>query len=161
KQADGAALRRGVRPLCRAARRARAELSVAAPHGGRAVSRRRAERRGRADRDRADGKNPRPIHGHRKCRRRRRHDRERARGGGAGGTMGGGGVAAGAAGASPCPGGGLAPHVAARVPTPNEKYDPERVFDPIGFTAHAPAVIVARKDFPAKDLREFLAYLQK
>ena len=28
-----------------------------------------------------------------------------------------------------------------------------RDFEPIGFTAHAPAVIVARKDFPAKDLR--------
>ena len=28
---------------------------------------------------------------------------------------------------------------------------------PIGPTAHSPAVIVARKDFPAKDLREFVA----
>src|SRR6516225_4719940 len=51
--------------------------------------------------------------------------------------------------------------VAAPVLTPNVKYDSERDFDPIGFTAHAPAVIVARKDFPAKDLREFVAYLQK
>ena len=32
---------------------------------------------------------------------------------------------------------------------------------PIGFTAHSPAVIVARKDFPAKDLREFVDYLKK
>ena len=28
---------------------------------------------------------------------------------------------------------------------------------PIGPTAHSPAVIVARKDFPAKDLKEFVA----
>jgi len=52
-------------------------------------------------------------------------------------------------------------HVAAPVLTPNLKYDSERDFDPIGFTAHAPAVIVANKDFPAKDLHEFVAYLQK
>ena len=52
-------------------------------------------------------------------------------------------------------------HVRAPVLTPNVKYDSERDFEPIGFTAHAPAVIVARKDFPAKDLREFVAYLKK
>jgi len=52
-------------------------------------------------------------------------------------------------------------HVAAPVLTPSVKYDSERDFEPIGFTAHAPAVIVARKDFPAKDLREFVDYLKK
>ena len=41
------------------------------------------------------------------------------------------------------------------------KYDSERDFVPIGFTAQSPAVIVARKDFPAKDLREFVDYLKK
>ena len=41
------------------------------------------------------------------------------------------------------------------------KYDSERDFEPVGFTAHAPAVIVAKKDFPAKDLREFVDYLKK
>src|SRR4029453_10487244 len=41
------------------------------------------------------------------------------------------------------------------------KYDSERDFEPIGFTAHAPAVVVARKDFPAKELREFVDYLKK
>jgi len=45
--------------------------------------------------------------------------------------------------------------------TPNVKYDSERDFAPIGFTAHAPAVIVANKDFPAKDLREFVDHLKK
>jgi tripartite-type tricarboxylate transporter receptor subunit TctC len=57
--------------------------------------------------------------------------------------------------------GSMGSHVAAPVLTPNVKYDSERDFEPIGFTAHAPAVIVARKDFPAKDLREFVDYLKK
>jgi hypothetical protein len=39
-------------------------------------------------------------------------------------------------------------HVSAPVLTPNVKYDSERDFEPIGFTAHSSAVIVARKDFP-------------
>jgi len=50
-------------------------------------------------------------------------------------------------------------HVAAPVLTPNIKYTWQD-FAPIGPTAHSPAVIVARKDFPAKDLREFVAYLK-
>ena len=37
---------------------------------------------------------------------------------------------------------------------------PVRDFEPIGVTAHAPAVIAARKDSPAKGLREFVAYLK-
>jgi tripartite-type tricarboxylate transporter receptor subunit TctC len=45
--------------------------------------------------------------------------------------------------------------------TPNVKYDSERDFEPIGFTAHSPAVIVARKDFPSKDLLEFVDYVKK
>src|SRR5262249_61663780 len=48
-----------------------------------------------------------------------------------------------------------------RPPTQTGNSDPERVSDPSGSGAPRPAVIVARKDFPAKDLREFLAYLQK
>jgi putative tricarboxylic transport membrane protein len=52
-------------------------------------------------------------------------------------------------------------HVAAPVLTPNLKYDPSRDFEAIGFTAHSPAVIVARKDFPAKDVKEFVAYLKQ
>src|SRR5204863_7219071 len=38
--------------------------------------------------------------------------------------------------------------------------DPARDFVPIGPTAHSPAVIVARKDFPAKDLKEFVTVLK-
>jgi len=37
--------------------------------------------------------------------------------------------------------------------TPNVRYDSARDFEPIGLTAHAPAVIVARKDFPAANLK--------
>ena len=37
----------------------------------------------------------------------------------------------------------------------------ERDFEPIGLTAHSPAVIVARRDFPARDLKEFVSYLKQ
>ena len=52
-------------------------------------------------------------------------------------------------------------HVAAPALFPNLKYDSTKNFEPIGLTAHAPVAIVARKDFPAKDLREFIAYVRK
>jgi putative tricarboxylic transport membrane protein len=81
--------------------------------------------------------------------------------GGAGGTLGSGRVAAAAPDGYTLLAGSMGSHVSAPVLTPNIKYDSERDFIPIGFTAHAPAVIVARKDFPAKDLREFVAYLKK
>jgi tripartite-type tricarboxylate transporter receptor subunit TctC len=51
-------------------------------------------------------------------------------------------------------------HVAAPVLTPNVKYDPLTDFVPIG-TAHSPAVVIARKDFPAHDLIEFVAVLRQ
>jgi tripartite-type tricarboxylate transporter receptor subunit TctC len=41
---------------------------------------------------------------------------------------------------------------------PNLKYDPTKDFQPIGMAAGTPIVIVAKKDFPAKDLKEFMAY---
>jgi tripartite-type tricarboxylate transporter receptor subunit TctC len=81
--------------------------------------------------------------------------------GGAGGTLG----SARAASASPdgytLLAGSMGSHVSAPVLTPNLKYDPARDFEPIGFTAHSPAVIVARPDFPAKNAREFLAYVKE
>src|SRR5260221_14214870 len=52
-------------------------------------------------------------------------------------------------------------HVAAPVLTPNIKYDPVVDFVPIGISAHSPAVVIARKDFPAKDLKEFVAVLRQ
>src|SRR5207302_7686259 len=80
--------------------------------------------------------------------------------GGAGGTIGSARVAAAKADGYTLLAGSMGSHVAAPVLTPNVRYDSERDFIPIGFTAHAPAVIVARKDFPAKDLPEFVAYLK-
>jgi tripartite-type tricarboxylate transporter receptor subunit TctC len=81
--------------------------------------------------------------------------------GGAGGTLGSARVAAAPADGYTLLAGSMGSHVAAPVLTPNIKYDSLRDFEPIGFTAHAPAVIVARKDFPANDLREFVDYLKK
>jgi tripartite-type tricarboxylate transporter receptor subunit TctC len=43
---------------------------------------------------------------------------------------------------------------------PDLKYDPVKDFEPIGLAAGTPIVIVARKDFPAKDLRAFVAYVK-
>jgi tripartite-type tricarboxylate transporter receptor subunit TctC len=77
--------------------------------------------------------------------------------GGAGGTIGSGRVAAAAPDGYTLLAGSMGSHVAAPVLTPNIKYDPARDFIPIGPTAHSPAVIVARKDFPARDLKEFIA----
>jgi len=80
---------------------------------------------------------------------------------GAGGTVG----TARAAGASPdgytILGAGMGSHVAAPALYPNLKYDSTKAFDPIGLTSHAPVAIVARKDFPAKDLGEFIAYVRQ
>ena len=67
---------------------------------------------------------------------------------GAGGTLGSARVAAAPPDGYTLLAGAMGSHVAAPVLTPNVRYDPVRDFVPIGFTAHAPAVIVARKDFP-------------
>jgi putative tricarboxylic transport membrane protein len=79
--------------------------------------------------------------------------------GGGGGTIGSGRVAAAPPDGYTLLAGSMGSHVSAPVLSPNLKYDSERDFVPIGFTAQSPAVIVARKDFPAKDLREFIDYL--
>ena len=42
----------------------------------------------------------------------------------------------------------------------NLKYDPAKDFEPIGLAAGTPIVIVARKDFPAANLKEFIAKLR-
>jgi tripartite-type tricarboxylate transporter receptor subunit TctC len=80
--------------------------------------------------------------------------------GGAGGTLGSARVAAASPDGYTLLAGSMGSHVAAPVLTPNIKYDSARDFIPIGPTAHSPAVIVARKDFPAKDLKEFVALLK-
>jgi tripartite-type tricarboxylate transporter receptor subunit TctC len=80
---------------------------------------------------------------------------------GAGGTLGSARVAASAPDGYTLLASSMGSHVAAPVLTPNLKYDPSRDFQPIGFTAHSPAVITARKDFPAKDFAEFANYLKQ
>jgi tripartite-type tricarboxylate transporter receptor subunit TctC len=41
---------------------------------------------------------------------------------------------------------------------PNLGYDPQKDFEPIGLTAEYPELLVVRKDFPANNLHEFVAY---
>src|SRR6187402_2121468 len=81
--------------------------------------------------------------------------------GGAGGTIGSARVASATPDGYTLLAGSMGSHVSAPVLTPNVNYDSVRDFEPIGFTAHAPAVIVARKDFPADDLRAFVANLKQ
>jgi tripartite-type tricarboxylate transporter receptor subunit TctC len=80
--------------------------------------------------------------------------------GGAGGTLGSGRVATADPDGYTLLAGSMGSHVAAPVLTPNVRYDSERDFIPIGITADAPAVIVARGDFPAKNMQEFVAYVK-
>ena len=81
--------------------------------------------------------------------------------GGAGGTIGSGRVASAAPDGYTLLAGSMGSHVSAPVLTRNVKYDSQRDFEPIGFTAHSPAVIVAKKDYPARDLREFVASIKQ
>src|SRR5256885_1862279 len=81
--------------------------------------------------------------------------------GGAGGSIGSARVAAAAPDGYTLLAASMGSHVAAPLLVPGVKYDPLRDFEPIGITAHAPVVIVARKDFPAKDLPEFVALLKQ
>jgi tripartite-type tricarboxylate transporter receptor subunit TctC len=80
---------------------------------------------------------------------------------GAGGTIGSARVAAAAPDGYTLLAGAMGSHVAAPVLTPNVKYDPDADFEPIGLTARSPAVVIARKDFPARDLKEFVAVLRQ
>ena len=45
-----------------------------------------------------------------------------------------------------------------RVFYPNLAYDPEKDFEPIGLIAEQPELLTVRKDFPANNLKEFVAY---
>lgn len=76
--------------------------------------------------------------------------------GGAGGVIGSARVAGAAPDGYTLLAGSMGSHVAAPVLTPGIRYSPGD-FVPIGPTAHSPAVIVARKNFPAKDFKEFIA----
>ena len=80
---------------------------------------------------------------------------------GAGGTVGSARVAAAAPDGYTLLAAAMGSHVAAPVLTPNVKYDPLTDFAPVGITAHSPAVVIARTDFPARDLKEFVALLRQ
>ena len=43
---------------------------------------------------------------------------------------------------------------------PNLAYKPDVDFEPIGVVIEVPTVLVARKNFPANDLKEFMAYVR-
>ena len=53
--------------------------------------------------------------------------------------------------------GHMGTHAAAVALYPKLAYHPQKNFEPIGLAAGTPVLIVARKDFPAKDLKEFVA----
>jgi tripartite-type tricarboxylate transporter receptor subunit TctC len=56
--------------------------------------------------------------------------------------------------------GQMGTHAAAVALYPNLPYRPDADFEPIGLASAIPAIIVARKDFPADDLLTFAAYVK-
>jgi tripartite-type tricarboxylate transporter receptor subunit TctC len=56
--------------------------------------------------------------------------------------------------------GHMGTHGAAPALYPKLRYDPTKDFAPIGMAAGTPILVVARKDFPAKDLKEFITKLK-
>jgi tripartite-type tricarboxylate transporter receptor subunit TctC len=56
--------------------------------------------------------------------------------------------------------GHMGTHGAAPALYPNLRYDPTKDFEQIGLAAGTPIVIVAKKDFPAANLQEFMAYVK-
>jgi tripartite-type tricarboxylate transporter receptor subunit TctC len=57
--------------------------------------------------------------------------------------------------------GHLGTQAAAPALYPNLQYDPLNDFESIGLAAGTPILILAKKDFPAKDLKEFVDYVKK
>ena len=56
--------------------------------------------------------------------------------------------------------GHMGTHAASVALYPNLAYKPDVDFAPIGLAAGTPVLIVARKDFPPKDLKEFVTYVK-
>src|SRR3954454_12121476 len=78
--------------------------------------------------------------------------------GGAGGTIGALRAARAAADGYTILSGHLGTNALAPAFYPNLGYDPQKDFEPIGLTAEYPELLVVRKDFPANNLKEFVAY---
>jgi tripartite-type tricarboxylate transporter receptor subunit TctC len=56
--------------------------------------------------------------------------------------------------------GQMGTHAASVALYPNLAYKPDVDFEPIGMVTAFPLIIAARKDFPAQDLKEFVAYVK-
>lgn len=54
--------------------------------------------------------------------------------------------------------GHMGTHAAAPLFYPNLGYDPEKDFEPVGLIAEQPELLAVRKDIPANNLQEFVAY---
>jgi tripartite-type tricarboxylate transporter receptor subunit TctC len=78
--------------------------------------------------------------------------------GGAGGTIGALRAARASADGYTILSGHLGTNALASAFYPNLGYDPQKDFAPIGLTAEYPELLVVRKDFPANNLKEFIAY---
>ena len=78
--------------------------------------------------------------------------------GGAGGTVGALRAARSAADGYTILSGHVGTNAAAPAFYPDLKYDPLTDFEPIGLVAEHPELLVVRKEFPANNLREFVAY---
>ena len=78
--------------------------------------------------------------------------------GGAGGTIGALRAARAAADGYTILSGHLGTNALAPAFYPNLGYDPQKDFEPIGLSAEYPELLVVRKDFPANNLKEFVAY---
>ena len=78
--------------------------------------------------------------------------------GGAGGTIGALRAARAAADGYTILSGHLGTNALASAFYPNLGYDPQKDFEPVGLTVEYPELLVVRKDFPANNLKEFIAY---
>jgi tripartite-type tricarboxylate transporter receptor subunit TctC len=56
--------------------------------------------------------------------------------------------------------GHMGTHAASVSLYPSLAYHPEKDFEPVGLLAGTPILILARKDFPPKDLKEFVTYVK-
>jgi tripartite-type tricarboxylate transporter receptor subunit TctC len=78
--------------------------------------------------------------------------------GGAGGTVGSLRAARAAPDGYTLISGHMGTHAAAPFFYPNLGYDPQKDFEPVGLIAEQPELLAVRKDIPANNLKEFIAY---
>ncbi len=78
--------------------------------------------------------------------------------GGAGGTLGSLRAAKAAPDGYTLISGHMGTHAAAPFFYPNLGYDPEKDFEPVGLIAEQPELLAVRKDIPANNLKEFIAW---